>query len=140
MHIQSYQIHNVLNVYRRQLSQAKTNPASAKPSEAPASYSVTISSKGNHKSVMEKVAQNVLKKITNIDPESGVGQVTPNQTKTVDKQLHLEAKDNQFVFNTIAENNQKETHSIAVDNSNGLMSRLDELAKAAITNKDEKNE
>jgi hypothetical protein len=41
-------------------------------------------------------------------------------------------KNNAFIFNTIVENNQKETRSIAVDNSQVLMNRLDELAKAAV--------
>ena len=45
---------------------------------------------------------------------------------------------NSFIFNTIAENNQKETHSIAVDNSQVLMNRLEELAKAVGNIKAEK--
>jgi hypothetical protein len=135
MHIQSYQIHNVLNVYRRQLSQGKTNRASDNMANGTKADSVTISSKGNTQSVMEKVAANVLKKITNVDPASGFGQEMLKQTQPMDQKLHMIAKENEFVFNTIAENNQKETRSIAVDNSQVLMSRLDELAKAAIARK-----
>ena len=135
MHIQSYQIHNVLNVYRRQLSQGNINPVSDNVGDGTKADSVTISSKGNNQSVMEKVAANVLKKITNIDPASGFGQEMLKQTQQIDKNVNSVGKENEFVFNTIAENNQKETRSIAVDNSQVLMSRLDELAKAAITRK-----
>jgi hypothetical protein len=135
MHIQSYQIHNVLNVYRRQLSQGKTNRASDNMANGTKADSVTISSKGYTQSVMEKVAANVLKKITNVDPASGFDQEMLKQTQPMDQKLRMIAKENEFVFNTIAENNQKETRSIAVDNSQVLMSRLDELAKAAIARK-----
>lgn len=135
MHIQSYQIHNVLNVYRRQLSQEKSNPALNDAVKGTKADSVSISSKGKHTSVMEKVAANVLKKITNIDPKSGFGQEMLKQTKNPHRAMDLAGNENQFVFNTIAENNQKETRSIAVDDSQVLMSRLDELAKEAITNK-----
>lgn len=139
MNIQSYQIHNVLNVYRRQLSQGKANQRSDSTDSGTKADSVTITAKGNNQSVMEKVAESVLKKITNIDPDSGFGQEMLNQAQHIDETHHGVEKENQFVFNTIAQNNQKETKSIAVDNSQNLMSRLDELAKAAITIKNEKN-
>jgi hypothetical protein len=132
MHIQSYQIHNVLNVYRRQLSQVKTDltqPGGTRPTE---SDSATISSEGNNKSVMEKVTANVLKKITNVDPGTDL-----ERTKTGGNDLGASEKESEFVFNTIVENNQKETRSIAIDNSRVLMRRLDELAKAAISRESE---
>lgn len=88
---------------------------------------------------MEKVAESVLKKITNVDPDSGFNQEMIHQTHNVDEAYHAEEKKNQFTFNTIANNNQKETRSIAVDNSQILMNRLDELAKAAIKRNNERN-
>jgi hypothetical protein len=139
MHIQSYQIHNVLNVYRQQLSQGKTNQPSDRTDGDIKTDSVTISAKGNNQSIMEKVAESVLKKITNIDPNSNFGQEMLKQTQNLNKAYHRVEKENQFVFNTIANNNQKETRSIAVDNSHILMSRLDELARASITSDNEKD-
>jgi hypothetical protein len=128
----------VLNVYRRQLSQGKTNQLSQNSAEGKKADSVTISAKGNNQSVMEKVAATVFKKITNIDPESGFDQEVRNQTQPIDDDAQWVEEKNQFVFNTIAENNLKETRSITVDDSQILMSRLDELARAAITSKSEK--
>lgn len=135
MQIQSYQIHNVLNVYRRQLSQGKTDQVQQSGTHAPTSDSVTISPESKNKSVMEKVAANVLKKITNVDPGPDFGQEMLKQTQIAENSLNPTEKENEFVFNAIAENNQKETRSIAIDNSQVLMSRLDELAKAAINRK-----
>jgi hypothetical protein len=59
------------------------------------------------------------------------------QVQVTRKDLHIAQKDNTFVFNTIVGDNQKETRSIAVDNSKGLMNRLDELAKAAVNRRAE---
>jgi hypothetical protein len=46
MHIQSYQIHNVLNVYRRQLSQGKSNHPQQVDIHSTRSDAVTISTEG----------------------------------------------------------------------------------------------
>ena len=137
MYIQSYQIHNVLNVYRRQLSQGKADQPQQVGTHDARKDAITISKEAKNQSIMEKVAAGVLKKITNVDPGSGFGQEMINQVKDSHRDLNMGQKDNAFVFNTIVGDNQKETRSIAVDDSQGLMNRLDELAKAAIDRKAE---
>ncbi|WP_319404542.1 DVU0524 family FlgM-associated protein [uncultured Desulfosarcina sp.] len=137
MYIQSYQIHNVLNVYRRQLSQVKSDHLQQVGTHDAKSDAVTISKEGKNQTIMEKVAASVLKKITNVDPGSDFGQEMIKQIQNTEKDLHGAQKDNAFVFNTIVGDNQKETRSIAIDNSQGLMNQLDELAKAAIHRKAE---
>lgn len=137
MYIQSYQIHNVLNVYRRQLSQGKSVPPQHGGTPKASSESVTISDEGKNQSIIDKVADNVLKKITNVAPGANFGQELIKQVQNTEKDLHPSRKEQSFIFNTIVENNQKETRSIAVDNSQGLMNRLDELAKAAVNRKTE---
>ena len=135
MHIQSYQIHNVLNAYRRQLSQAKPGQPQATSSQHTKPDTVSISEEGKNQSIMEKVADNVLKKITNVGPESNFEQEMARQVQSSEDKHSLAEKENAFVFDTILENNQKETRSIAVDDSQVLMNRLNELAKAAVTGK-----
>jgi hypothetical protein len=135
MYIQSYQIHNVLNVYRRQLSQGKAEHSQHVGTRDAKSDAITISKAAKNQSIMEKVAAGVLKKITNVDPGSDFGQEMINQVKNTHQNMNTGQKDNTFVFNAIVGDNQKETRSIAVDDSQGLMNRLDELAKAAINRK-----
>ena len=137
MYIQSYQIHNVLNVYRRQLSQGKAEHPQHGGIRDAKSDAITISKAAKNQSIMEKVAAGVLKKITNVDPGSGFGQEKINQVQNTLQKMNTGQKDNAFVFNAIVGDNQKETRSIAVDDSQGLMNRLDELAKAAINRKAE---
>jgi len=135
MLIQSYQIHNVLNVYRRQLSQAKPNQAGNSDGRNSGSDTIQISVEGKSQSIMEKVADNVLKKITNVKPGFDFGQELAKKIQSdVDYASEVE-KDNRFIFNTIEGGNRKETRSIAVDDSQVLMDRLNELAKAAVDRK-----
>jgi hypothetical protein len=137
MYIQSYQIHNVLNVYKRQLSQVRPDHPRHVGSHDAKSDAVSISAEGKNQSVMEKVAASVLKKITNVDPGSAFSEEMIKQVQHSEKDRQQVQKNHAFIFNTIGGDNQKETRSIAVDNSQVLMERLDELAKAAVYHKTE---
>lgn len=135
MYIQSYQIHNVLNVYRRQLSQVKSDHPQRAGTRDARSGAVTISTDGKNQTMMEKVAASVLKKITNVGSGSDFGREMIKKVQNTEKDLYLAQKDNAFTFNTIGGDNQKETRSMAIDNSQGLMNQLDELAKASVHRK-----
>ena len=137
MNIQSYQVHNVLNVFRRQLSQVKSHHSQHGISHDAQSGTEAISAREKNQSIMEKVTANVLKKITSVDPGSDFGQEMIRQVRGTSQNPPNVQRDKAFTFNTIIENNQKETRSIAVDNSQTLMNRLDELAKAAVNRKAE---
>ena len=138
MHIQSYQIHNVLNVYRRQLSHAKPDQAGQSVAPDPGPDSISISTEGKNHSIMEKVADNVIRKITTLDPAgSDFEKELAAQVSAGKSHLHHTVREQHFVFNTIGGDNQKETRSIAVDDSRGLMMRLNELAQAAVSRKAE---
>jgi hypothetical protein len=132
MQIQSYQIHNVLNVYRRQLSQGKSVRTQQTGVNALNPDPVSISSEGKSQAIMEKVADSVLKKITSVNPDAEFGEAAIKPPTPYGKDPGSATYDNQFVFNTIAKDNRLETRSIAFDDSQMLMRRLDELAKAAI--------
>ena len=132
MHIQSYQIHNVLNVYRRQLSQVKTDQHQQVTQTTDTLDSATISSEGKNQTIMEKVADRVLQKITSVAAGSEFDQEVIKQIQHSAKHPQGDQKETEFIFNTIVGNNQKETRSIAVDNSQVLMNRLNELAQAAV--------
>ena len=132
MYIQSYQIHNVLNVYRRQLSQMKPDQAQQATPHPAGSDSVSISAEGKNQSIMQKVTDNVLKKITNLDHGPTDDQEMSGRDQQIGIQPDAIERDSSFVFNTLSGDNQKETQSIAVDDTQVLMDRLNELAKAAV--------
>lgn len=131
MYIQSYQIHNVLNVYRRQLSQGQSDPFGGADASDSQSDSVKISTKINNPSILEKVTASVLKKITSVEPGSDMNREMSQPVQPTDI-LHKVQKDNEFIFNTIVGSQPRQTRSIAMDSSQVLMNRLDELAKASV--------
>lgn len=130
MHIQSYQIHNVLNVYRRQLSQPQ-QPTTGHPE--PTGDSVDISSETKSHAIMEKVAASVLERITNVEPGSDfTTEIRGQGPASESTRAAAQRGGKQFTFTTIVGSNRKETRAIDIDSSQVLMRRLDELAKAAI--------
>ncbi len=137
MYVRNYQIHNVLNVYRRQLSQGKSDPPKQVDAHHTQSDTVTTSDEGHNRSTMKKVAANVLKKITDVNPESDFGQEIIKQVQSREKDSHAVQKESAFIFNTIVGKNQKETRSLAVNDSLALINRLAELARTAVKGKAE---
>jgi hypothetical protein len=134
MHIQSYQIHNVLNVYRRQLSQGKKLGQLPSQSSNTCSDSVTISDEGKRKSVIEKVSANIINKLSKYEPKgeaqaNGINDHRKDVGKTVADGY---SKDKDFIFNVIDQNNKKVTNSICVDDSSVLINRLEQLAQNAV--------
>ncbi len=126
MYIQSYQIHNVLNVYRKQLEQEKQEKfhgALNTPNQE--SHHVSISPEGKRQSIINKVAENVIKKITTLGPESEFKQEMEHQLNNVDEN----PRNSEFVFNTIDKNNNKITNSFSIKNSDTLLKHFEQVSK-----------
>ena len=135
MKIQSYQIHNVLNVYRRTLTQTNTERPRQFLDQSHPPGTPKVTNNKNNQSIMDKVAANVIKKVTNINPGTDFGREMIKQIQPSEKEQKNIHKGNEFIFNTLEDNNSIETRSIAIDNSQMLMRRLDELAKSNVNDK-----
>ena len=129
MYIRNYQIHNVLNVYQRQLAQGLTNGKKRPSPKSQGSHQINY--KRNRQNIIDKVASNIVNKInlieTNVTSNDDVEKVVQRdlqKNKSVD---HKRPK--MFSFNIIDQNNQKVTSSITVDNSAELIHRFDKLNK-----------
>ncbi len=126
MYIQSYQIHNVLNVYRKQLEQGKQEKShGALNTPHQKSHHVSISPEGKRQSIINKVAENVIKKITTLGPESEFKQEMEHQLNNVDEN----PRNSEFVFNTIDKNNNKITNSFSIKNSDTLLKHFEQVSK-----------
>jgi hypothetical protein len=129
--IHSYQIHNVLNVYRRRLSQGKTAAPTSQQNAFKAELDrVTLSGGDSRESVFERVSSTILDRIRNYGeavpgPESPSPEGTPRQYP----QASAPGKGRQFFFNTLDQDNRKVTNAMPVDNSSALMKHLAELAE-----------
>ena len=134
MLVSSYQIHNVLNVYSKQLSQDR-NARKLKPdNEKQPPDQINLSSEGKRKAIIERVAQDILNKISRYG--------TKNEGKTQEKDLYRKnaksvtdsdnKKETGFVFNVIDELNKKTTTALSVKDTKFLIDRLEQLAKDAV--------
>jgi hypothetical protein len=120
MYIHSYQIHNVLNVYRKQLSQpagsskAKMHPAVAHEDR----YSLTAD--GQRQSIFDKISAEIVDRFTRLDP-------TPQFDPLVKDNLSPESAPKQdadglpkseFSYNVIDEHNRKITNTLPLPRLN----------------------
>lgn len=131
MQIPSYQIQNVLKVYSRQLSQGKILSRNKFASDNKISAdSVTISSEGKRKAIIDKVAANIVDRIITEGPvEKNEEKITSQIEKELGKKINFSKDKNQFTYTVIDENNEKVTHTLSVEDSKFIVKRMTELAR-----------
>ncbi len=134
MDIPSYQIHNVLKVYSRQVSQTKMIERNKSLGKDSSSDKINLSAEGKRKAIIEKVASDIVERITNFGPQNDVDQEIVNQLKQeLGKDIDFRQKsDHQFVFNVMDENNNKVKTTLSVEDTHFVIQRLDQLAKAVV--------
>ena len=130
MFVSSYQIHNVLNVYSKQLSQDR-NVQKLKPGTInQPSDQIKLSTEGKRRATIERVAQEILNKISHYGSEGEIktqGQDAPreNAKNSLESDNKKEAG---FVFNVIDRLNQKTKTALSVKDTKFLIDRLEQMA------------
>ncbi len=137
MEIPSYQIQNVLKVYSKQLTQGKIlarNKAAGRNSIS--ADEVKISDEGKRASIIEKVAANIVDRITSVGPKEKLEQKITGQVENeIGQKIDFtKRKEEKFSFTTIDENNKKVTKHLSVEDSNFVIRRLTELARQVADN------
>ncbi len=106
MYIPSYKVHNVLKVYSEQLRQKKNSEQNKLPEQKSIIKGLNKSSEGKCKAVIKKVADEIFDKIIRY----GIHWEVDNKIAEQQKQNGFEytqKETNEFVFNTIDDNNKK---------------------------------
>lgn len=135
MYIPSYQIHNVLKVYTRQLSQS--TGGCGPEGEMPLVGKINIPDEGKRQAVIDKVAADIVERISRFGSmEAGAfpGEGEPQP----EGDLEFSSPRNEpshFVFNVIDAGNQKKATSLPVEDSRFLSQRLEELVREAVGRK-----
>ncbi|MGD9176030.1 MAG: hypothetical protein PVF29_17830 [Desulfobacterales bacterium] len=134
MLVSSYQIHNVLNVYSKQLSQDRSALKQAAGNKKQLSDQIQLSTEGKRRATIEKVAKDILRKISAYGAN---GQIKDNaQLRSEDHAQKPTETDNKketaFVFNVIDDLNQKTTTALSVKDTNFLINRVEQLVKEAV--------
>ncbi len=136
MIVSSYQMHNVLNVYSRQLTQ-NSGGGNRRTIAAKQSFNrIARTAPGKRLSTMEKVSRDILNKITRYGSQGEVsrrdGNGAENQTRNHTAGNRTESA---FTFNVIDGINAKKTSTLAVDDSSVLIRRLEQLSRQTTDNK-----
>jgi hypothetical protein len=134
MLVSSYQIHNVLNVYSKQLSQDR-NAQKLKPgNEKQQLDQINLSVEGKRRAIIERVAQDILNKISRYGSKSEM--MTPEHDQARENVKNSLDPDNKketgFVFNVIDDLNKKTKTALSVKDTKFLIDRLEQLAKDAV--------
>ncbi|MBU0991140.1 MAG: hypothetical protein KJ737_01495 [Proteobacteria bacterium] len=134
MEIPSYQIHNVLKVYSKQVSQTKMIERNKALGKSTSSDKINLSAEGKRKAIIEKVASDIVERITNFGPQNDVDYEIVNKLKDeLGQEIDFKQKgDRKFVFNVIDENDNKVKTTLSVEDSNFVIERLDQLAKEVV--------
>ena len=134
MYISSYQMHNVLADYTKRLEKNRgakvRRPAGIK---SPVDR-INISVGGKRQAVIDKVAANIVERITRFGPQDELDRDIVNQLKD---EMGAEGKFKdqdavEFVFNVIDGGADKTTNKLTAEDSSVLLKRLEALTREAV--------
>ena len=136
MHISNYQMHNVLNVYSKQLSRSSTANKSQTEFKKAVTDQIDLSPEAKRKATIERVSDDILNKINELgnkvaaDPYDNA--ITGDQSKTAAEQE--QTSDNEFVFNVMDNVNRKITTTYSAKDIDFLMNSIEQLAEELVEN------
>lgn len=116
MYIHGYQIHNVLNVYRKQLSNGTSVNGSKGSTTAGAKDRISVSEDGQRQSIMDKISSEIVARITQAGPENEVEAILAGRlsAKPERRQGILSNDHTAFKYTVIDEQNRKSTNTLAI--------------------------
>ena len=135
MYIQSYQIHNVLNVYRKQLSQGPGAKATQGSAKSPTHDRVEISANKQRQALIDQVSTEIVDRIAQYSPQNQFEEAVTrqlDQTRTNGNgSSNSEKREVEFTYTTIDENDQKTTNSLPIQRFSPLIGQETEKAEKA---------
>jgi hypothetical protein len=133
MFVPSYQMHNVLNVFSKQLRHNLISDNKKNTPEKLRADQVSLTPKVKRQATIEKVSNDIIEKITRFGSQTRSDhEPTERAKKGVEKGTGAgDAKETTFVFNVIDTINQKTRNTLSVENSSFLIKRLEQLSKEA---------
>lgn len=131
MYVPSYQMHNVLNVYSKQLKQNVSSGKNNNTTDRTSTDQVNLTPEGKRQATIEKVSKDILNKITKF---GSLAETRRRITEEAKMMSHSEppADEKQetiFEFNAIDSINQKTKNTLSVEDSGFLIQKLEQLAR-----------
>ncbi|MBW2438415.1 MAG: hypothetical protein PVH74_01120 [Desulfobacterales bacterium] len=134
MIVSSYQIHNVLNTYSKQLSQGRSPQKQEGEKKKQLSDQIQLSTKGKRRATIEKVSSDILSKIADFGANgqhknSAQSLSGGHAKKTLESD---DKKESAFVFNSIDNLNKKTKTALSVRDTDFLINKVEQLAKDTV--------
>ncbi|MBW1675663.1 MAG: hypothetical protein JRF30_04920 [Deltaproteobacteria bacterium] len=133
MNISTYQIHNVLRAYSKQLSQSRRlshNKGVAEPKRADR---ISISAQARRKAVIDQVTSDIVNRIIHEGPDDNVEREVFKQLEDeYGNSLSVKKRDSDLVFKVIDKENGEVTKTLSIEDSKFLRNRLEAIAKSRI--------
>lgn len=134
MDIPSYQIHNVMKVYSRQISQGKFIGRGKDAGGGSSTDRITLSSEGRRQEIIDRVASSIVERIARYGPTSPEEKdIVDRLEKEIGQKLSFGTESSgEFVFNLMDRENNKTTEKLSIEDTGFVLKKLEELAKKAV--------
>jgi len=125
MNIPDYQMHNVLNVCRKQLQQNNISNSKNSPETSDSEDKIKFLALGKREAIVEKISSEIVHNIIRFGPQNNMEQTRLNGLKdNLRQSINSQHKKNEFVFNIIDSQNNKSPSRFTIDDLTFLLNRL----------------
>lgn len=126
MYIPTYQIQNVLNVYRKQLSQMPTAKPQNPERVGQGNDRVAISRNGQRQSIIDQVSAEIVDRIAQAGPQKRFEETISEKLMNRNGPMANRSlrKEVEFTYSTIDENNEKVTNTLPIENFSPFAGRV----------------
>ncbi len=133
MNITTYQIHNVLRAYGKQLSQSKRLQHKKGDALLRRTDRISLSVQARRKAIIDRVTSDIINRIINDGPHYEMEQEAFGQLEDeYGDSLSVNNEDSELVFKVIDKEKGEVTKTLSIEDSNFLKDRLKEITKSKV--------
>ena len=133
MNITTYQVHNVLRAYGKQLSQSKRLPHNKGAAGQRRLDRFSISVRARRRAIIDKVTSDIVNRIINDGPRKEMEHEAFKQLEDeYGNSLSVNNEDSELVFKVIDKEKGEVTKTLSIEDSKFLKDRLEEITKTKV--------
>ena len=133
MNITTYQIHNVLMAYGKQLSQSKRLQHKKGDALLRRTDRISLSVQTRRKAIIDRVTSDIINRIINDGPHYEMEQEAFGQLEDeYGDSLSVNNEDSELIFKVIDKEKGEVTKTLSIKDSNFLKDRLEEITKSKV--------
>lgn len=133
MNITTYQIHNVLMAYGKQLSQSKRLQHKKGDALLRRTDRISLSVQTRRKAIIDRVTSDIINRIINDGPHYEMEQEAFGQLEDeYGDSLSVNNEDSELIFKVIDKEKGEVTKTLSIEDSNFLKDRLEEITKSKV--------